>query len=247
MRPRAIAIVAVLTAFAACGNSGAPDRPPRKRDEPATDPKDIPIPPSTPLTITPLCQPVRISLLADMVVIGRGQTRSIPHIGGTPDTAGLGAWLAEFAKVCVGPVHIEVTDDAAYQSLITVMDIAMKAGFQDIGLGDDSPAGGHDPSEPSDPLPIGSGSGSAALRRVPIIGITKTEVTVNGRRIGAPTDNLLEPIAAALRDLALQRPDPRPTAILQADTATPARTINEAVAAAKQAGFTNLLFAVKNR
>jgi biopolymer transport protein ExbD len=80
-------------------------------------------------------------------------------------------------------------------------------------------------------------------KTTPILIVTKTQVMFQGKEIAKPDDAALE------QEISVELPaSPKdPTLILQADAQTPAGAITRIIAAAKDRGYTELLFAVKSK
>lgn len=249
-----------------------------------------------------------------------------PRVDGAHDLAWANAELeqlrASYAD-CVTEVELHA-DGGTYQDVVSLMDVAVKAGFPDIGLAErselrfalgDARAATHctqptppaaatpktpSPASPTRPplspdqararaakletqTPLPTANPRVALQSAPVIVVTKTEVTLKGQLVATvdrvPTQEppILQPLheqlvkeADAIRvKLAtggypedfMQACDdtkrglpplpgrmcPEGLAILQADEATNMRVIHTIIRTAKQAGFENLLFAVKNK
>jgi len=144
-----------------------------------------------------------------------------PHLDALKGITNCSAWL--------------VTDDKlVYQDVVTVMDTLIKIGIVDVSLGDPS-------KNKATPPPMPDGSSKQALRNEPILIITKTEVRFHDKVVGKPDDD-----AIATKLEAVLPKDPKdPTFIIQADKDTSTKTINRVITAAGNAGYTNVLFAVK--
>lgn len=213
-----------------------------------------------------------------------------------------------------------VAETGPYHEVITTMDIAIKTGFVDVGVGDRSDlhfkvAGASDPhcklpslppERPAaktaappheaplwpplspeevrkleEPLPLPAPTTKETLQQAPVIIVTRTEITYQGQFVAsvdavAKDPKALKPLADILHtaserikhDLATGgfppelvracddaehgiRPMPGQIcplglAILQADESTDMRVINALLHTAKDTGFDNVLFAVKN-
>jgi len=151
-------------------------------------------------------------------------------------------------------------DNLKYQDVIAVMDSIMKLGLVNISLGKagDTPT----PKKTTRPQPnidmkwvkgadgkltlqgtLDPMSGNAVSKDTLVLVITKTQVTFKGEVLGKPDDAAIDvKIAAKLP------PSPKdPTLIIQADASTSSATINRVITAASNQGYTNVLFAVKNK
>lgn len=172
---------------------------------------------------------------------------------------------------CKPSIELAADEGIAYQDVIHAMDVAVKVGLTDVGLTDAKSLpvtlGGIPDGTPADcnngsvhataaakpaspalasppgPLP----SAQDNLKQAPVVIVTKTEIDVAGKTIvkldelGTGTGNITE-LAAAL-----PKPAPATMAIVQADKDTPSKVINRVVLTLKAAGYSNLLFAVKNK
>jgi biopolymer transport protein ExbD len=155
--------------------------------------------------------------------------------GGVLDGGALEAGLAAARnKGC----NASVSSDAAatYQQIVHAMDVLVKVGITNIALdsGDDAPS----KTAPTSTI-------SRDLKDMPVVVVSKTEILLNGKLVVAVKDASRAELDAALA--AEQKARPGHGIILQADAASNAATINAVVAAAKKAGFDNVLFAVKNK
>jgi hypothetical protein len=86
-------------------------------------------------------------------------------------------------------------------------------------------------------------SGSSISKDTLVLVISKTQVTFKGEAIGKPDDEAIDVKIAAK----LPASPKDPTLIIQADASTPSATINRVITAAGNQGYTNVLFAVKNK
>jgi biopolymer transport protein ExbD len=153
-----------------------------------------------------------------------------------------------------------------YQDVIAVMDTLVKDGIVNVSLGkpgDKPPAGGDQPKHADLPPNLITGEWKTdangklvlegtikpqpaikeRLKDVPVLIVSKTRVMFHGEEIAKPDDTALDVKLAAV----LPANPKDPTLILQADAQTPAATINRIIAAANNQGYTDLLFAVKNK
>ena len=169
---------------------------------------------------------------------------------------------------CKPLVELAADKDVSYQDVIHAMDTAVKVGLVDVGLtdakslpvmlggvADGTPAdcnngsvhvaAGAKPPSPSVP-PVAT-SGTDNLKHAPVVIITRDEIEVAGKTIvklselGTGAANITE-LAAALPKAPADA-----MAILQADRDTPMNVMNRVVQTLKAAGYSNLLFAVKNK
>ena len=213
----------------ACGGGESP-----ARDVPITE---IPIEPSTkPMPgppPEPACADVTIQLAADRVTIGRAGRITIEYASGAIDAPAVEADLRRLAGLCSGAVVVAADDAVPYQDVITMMDLAIKAGLLQtvIDTGEDVP-------RPRSPAPT---SGTDALKNAPKIVVTRTELQVEGTVVPI-SDDVTAAVAAVLA-----KAKPAALVILQADGATTFRTIKQAINGARRAGFRDALFAVKRR
>jgi biopolymer transport protein ExbD len=178
-------------------------------------------------------------------------------------------WLdAELRPVashgCRPSVEIGGEASVAYQDLITVMDVAVTAGFVDVGLAspgetvvsfaklDPAAAALHcargtpkraarsaRPAAPRAP-------GRDALAAATVIVITKTAISVAGKEIISTADAAVASAPIAVLEQAV-RNGKSGTVVVQADEATSAIVIHHVVTTLQRAGHDDVLFAVKNR
>ena len=143
--------------------------------------------------------------------------------------------------------NIWAVDDIPYQDVIWTMDALVKAGLVDIEIGDPADPALRKPKPPTSPNAWhieGDTRGKLdreELAKLPVIVITKTDVSIAGKPIGKAKDDF----AAALAKAMPAKPPDYPTAILQADASLPFKAIRTAIAGAHAAGYDNILFAVK--
>ena len=172
------------------------------------------------------------------------------------------------AMDCKPAVDLAADKDVSYQDVIHVMDVSVKLGLTNVGLTDakslpvllggvpdGTPADCNNGSvhvaaaatPPSPSLPSPPPSAQDNLKQAPVVIITKTEIDVAGKlvvkldELGTDAGNIAELTAA------LPKPAPAAMAILQADQDTPMNVMNRVVQTVKAAGYSNLLFAVKNK
>jgi biopolymer transport protein ExbD len=166
--------------------------------------------------------------------------------------------LKAVAPTCTA--FLTADDNLKYQDVIAVMDAIVKLGLVNISLGKagDTPTP-HKTTRPQpdidikwvkgpDGKPMLQGtldpmSGSSISKDTLVLVISRTQVTFKGEVLGKPDDDALDiKIAAKLP------PSPKdPTLIIQADASTSSATINRAITAASNQGYTNVMFAVKNK
>jgi biopolymer transport protein ExbD len=132
-----------------------------------------------------------------------------------------------------------------YQDVIAVMDALVKDGITNVSLGK---PGDKPPADANGKLVLeGTIKAQPALKQrledAPVLIVSKTQVMFQGKELAKPDDTALDVKLAAV----LPANPKDPTLILQADAQTPAATINRILAAANNQGYTDLLFAVKNK
>lgn len=175
----------------------------------------------------PTCPDVRITIATGTVTYGRGGITTMPRDRGAIDTEALRAGLAVLAKDCIGGVVLMTDPGVGYKDLVTVMDVAVSVGLNNISLED--PA-----SQPAAPAAPAAPAGD------PVIGMSKDAVFLNGQRTGG-VDDTRAAVAAALK--ALNGAGGR--IILQADAQTPYGRITDAIQGARDAGYDNLAFSTQ--
>ena len=231
-------------------------------------------PSTTPAPRTDECGFVAIYLDGDGTWLATGRDAKsrcyAPNKAGAPDTDWLEAQLRRAKANPCGPSASELAgaDDVPYQHVITAMDVSVKAGFMDTGLSspkalsvplaaaDPKGAASECPATLIPPEPVTApapktprASGTDALKKAPVLVVTKTELTLNVN----DTKTVIATIADAKAGTSLAAltkalpPTGDGLLILQADESTPTHVINLVVETAKAAGYGNLLFAVKNR
>ncbi|HUJ57118.1 MAG TPA: hypothetical protein VLX92_01435 [Kofleriaceae bacterium] len=177
---------------------------------------------------------------------------------------------------CVYMVEVAADPGVSYQDIIHAMDTAIRAGRPDIGLTDPSGLENQTPRDRktaaatcAKPEPVANGSagsavwnagsgsidslpasGSQALAKVPVVVITKTELEVRGEGLAPKTIPIATlPPGSTIAALASALPV-KPASnmiILQADKDTDAGLISRTVSTLKQAGYDNVLFAVRDK
>jgi len=165
--------------------------------------------------------------------------------------------LKAVAPTC--EAFLVAANDLKYQDVISVMDSIIKLGLVNISLGEagDPPTKKTVRPQPdmdmkwvtgADGKPTLEGtmdplSGNVVSKDTPVLVITKTQVMFKGEVIGKSDDDQIgDKIAAKLPA------NPKdPTLILQADADTSALTINHVIWAVSKQGYTDTLFAVKNK
>ena len=170
----------------------------------------------------------------------------MPRKNGTPNDVS-----ALKPKLTCG-ASIWADDDVPYQDVIWTIDRLVKAGLFEVEVGDPKDPTLRKPKPPVSPstwkhttddkADVRGRAEVAELAKLPVIIITKTEVTLGGKHLGSVAKNdFAEPLAKAMPP----KPADYPTVILQADQSLPFRTIRTAVTAAHTVGYDNVLFAVK--
>jgi biopolymer transport protein ExbD len=194
----------------------------------------------------PACPEVQVEIGRDAVTFGRGgSTMSIARERHAIDRDAVETGLRELAKDCVGGVEISAEPATGYQDLITVMDLAMAAGFEDIGI---AKPGGDRPGDP--PAPSGPGGGGTTIAKAPVVIVTKTEVLLDGTRLAGVDDRITAieaAIAAALKARAVDPAAPAGALVIQADASATYETIMKVITGARTAGFEDVVFAVKSK
>lgn len=270
-----------------------------------------------------------LAIVLDPTGVSIGTAAGACHaarVDGKPDLAWVESQLRDIRYVLADacpPEAVIVAETGPYQELISVMDIALKTGSIDVGVGDASdvkvPMAGATATQcklPTPPKPVPKAvkhveveerpifpplspeevrklteqkplelplpDDKETVQQAPVIIVTKTEITYQGRVLAsveevAKDPKALAPLAAVLRssaeaikhglaagefsrelvkacDEAKQgiRPTPGTTCpegllVLQADQDTDMHVINALLHTAKDTGFDNLLFAVKDK
>ncbi len=151
----------------------------------------------------------------------------------------LGTALKPVVAKCPGKLSatLTATPDVVYQDVVGVMDLLTKLGIKDVAFGDATGGSSSNSSAaPSD----------ADLKKAPVVIMTKTEVKVWDKAVGKPADaGLAAAVKAGL--LAGHDKPSDPTIIIQADQSLTYAAIINALNGAAEAGYTNALFAVKNK
>jgi biopolymer transport protein ExbD len=182
---------------------------------------------------------------------------------------GLVALAAARGASCDHAIEIAGDNDVAYQRLIATMDLAIKAGLADVALVD--PAGLSVKIDDSDalekaarrcapppkpapapgpaPAPAPAPAPSSAAGDAPVIAISRSAVSVDGTQVVdvkalAGGKGAVAAIVEALRKHA---GGDKHAVVIQADRAVAAGVIDRVTYSARQAGYDNVLFAVKNK
>lgn len=188
------------------------------------------------------CLELRIDLSPSEISLRREALRTLERPGGKTDTDALRAALGELAAHCIGRVAIASTGELTYQEATEVMDQAAAAGFRELGIS---------VGEPSTAPPRAPGAGPTDrgdMASAPVILATKEAISVGGTEVAKlAAADVTAPVADALVRMRAADPKLARVAILQADARTPMRVINQLIAAARRAGFDDLLFATKTR
>jgi biopolymer transport protein ExbD len=191
----------------------------------------------------PACPEVQVQIGRDDVTFGRGgSTMSVVRNGRAIDIEAVETGLRELAKDCIGGVVVSADPATGYQDLITIMDLAMGAGFQDIGI--DKP-GADRPALP----PAGGGGAGTALAKAPVVVVSRTDVSLDGTRLGAVDDGaaIEAAITAALAARTADPAAPSGALVIQADAAATYESIMKVITGARAAGYDDVVFAVKNK
>ena len=168
---------------------------------------------------------------------------------------------------CKPAVELAADDDVSYQEVIHAMDVSVKLGLTNVGITDAKSLpvmlGGVPDGTPADcsnatlhvaaatpqphSVPSAPPSSQDRLKHAPVVIVTKTEIDVAGKLVvklddlGTGAGNITE-LASAL-----PKAPPDAMAILQADQDTPMNVMDRVVQTLKASGYSNLLFAVKNK
>jgi biopolymer transport protein ExbD len=211
----------------------------------------------------------RIVAHGEWLAITGGARCFAPNKDGKPDPDVLGAGLQALAAAlptdCTRSIQLAADSDTSYQNVVTTMDLAIKAGLADVQLTDpsglsvkidDSDALERKarhcaaPAAPAAPAPVTTTSPNKdAMKDAPVLVITPTDVSVDGTSVGA-VKTLAKGkgvIPALTKALAAHKGGDKHTVIVQADVSSSVALINRVIATTKQAGYDNVLFAVKNK
>lgn len=213
----------------------------------------------------PSCEPVALAVRADGLRIAtRADGRCFrARADGRLDLAWLEAELkAALGLDCAPSLEIGTTADVKYQEVISVMDVAMKAGIVDLAVasmaelsvkldGDPTQDAAHCPAmvvskEPAQASPPGPSSRSA-LANAPVVVVTRDEVLVAGEHVAsiaelAQGEGTIAALVAALPTAPANR-----SIILQADERTDMKVVVRTIETLKGAGYDNVMFAVKTK
>ncbi len=238
--------VAVLVASFGCKTKKEePAAPPAAKVE--TPPAEAPKPPPPPAEKPSDCAFTIKMTPTDVAYAGVDRGRSLDLDTGKaampkPDeqevSSVLGTALTPIVAKCPGKLSatLTATPDVVYQDVVRVMDLLSKLGIKDIAFGDAK----------ADPSKMSPASSDSDLKHAPVVIMTKTEVKVWDKSVGKPADaGLADAIKAGL--LAGHDKPSDPTFIIQADQSLTYAAIINAINGAAQAGYTNALFAVKNK
>ena len=175
---------------------------------------------------------------------------------------------------CTRQVAVAGDPGVSYQDVITAIDHANKAGLSDVAVSDPkglaihfddsaareqkaphctAPASPAKPAAAASKAPASSSAAAAAapkpdLATAPVIAISRTELSLDGKKLadmkviahGKGT------IAALVKALHARATGDHHAVVLQADASTDAGLINRVIASSQQAGFDDVLFAVKS-
>jgi biopolymer transport protein ExbD len=219
----------------------------------------------------PSCEPVVLAVRSDGLRLAtRADGRCFrARAAGQLDLAWLEAELTTaLAHDCAVTIEIGATPDTKYQEVVSVMDVAMKAGIGGaIGMtsmadlsvkldGDPTKDAAHCPAmvmskAPAEPAPAAAAppvtSTGSALAKAPVVIVSRDEVTVGGKHVAsvaelAAGDGTIAALVAAVPATPADR-----TVILQADQSSDMKVITRIIDTLKGAGYDNVLFAVKNK
>ena len=187
----------------------------------------------------PPCAELHLDVTASQLTVRRETTQTLARTAGKLDQDALRAVLRGLAATCRGGATLTGADDLLYKDLISVMDVAVAAGFPDVGI---------DVPEAALPAPGGRAPPSPApesLSSAPVIAVTREAVLFAGQELVRLPADATGPVEAALAKARRADSKQPGLAILQADERTPMRTIKQIIVGGRKAGFDNLLFAVK--
>jgi biopolymer transport protein ExbD len=172
---------------------------------------------------------------------------------------------------CSRDVSIAGDPGVSYQDVITAIDHAMKAGLADVALSDPKHLAIHfddsaareqkaphctAPASPAKPAPAASKAPASTLApppakpdlaAAPIVTISRTELALDGKKV-ADVKTIAHgkgKVAALVTALRARASGDQHAVILDADASTDAGLVNRVIASAQQAGFDDVLFAVK--
>ena len=154
--------------------------------------------------------------------------------------------------------NITADAEVPYQKIITTMDTVIKNGIANIEIGDGERKPAPKPSTglaPEVKIEGGWKNGKlegkivdnpdrkSQLQKAPVIILTKTEAKLGDKAISKlPSATLTDDVAKAMA------PNPTdPYVIILADADTPYSTLSAAIAGAEKSGYSEVLFAVKNK
>jgi biopolymer transport protein ExbD len=195
-------------------------------------------------TEPPPCAELHLDVTASEITVRRETTQTLARAAGKLDQDALRAMLGGLATTCRGGATLTGADDVPYRDLISVMDVAVAAGFPDVGV-DVPEAALPAPADRADRAPLPSATES--LPSAPVIAVTREAVLLAGQELARLPADVTGPVAAALAKVRPADAKQPGLAILQADERTPMRTIKQIIVGGRKAGFDNLLFAVKRR
>ncbi len=191
----------------------------------------------------PPCEELKLELAREQITVRRGEeVQMIARPGGKTDAEALRAKLAELASRCTGEASVTGAPDLTYQDVIELMDVAVAAGFKDIGF--DVPDAPDAPDAPATPRPA---STRDDLARAPVIAATRQAVLINNKEVARLSADVTGPVTAALEKARAADPKLPPLVVLQADASTPVRTLNQIISGSRRAGFDDVAFAIKNK
>jgi biopolymer transport protein ExbD len=220
------------------------------------------------------CPPLVVLVKPDGIWLRDASTQSVvAPCGSEIDSAALGGRLCAMAKAAPpGCTAVEVAAEPGveYQQLIAVMDAAMAVGLRDVGLTDPGglslplrdPAGPGDRVAPAcgDPVPgcpaappggasATAPAGGLLADAVVVVVPTDGSVTINGKQVATAAEAKAGDRIERLYEELHAKRDPAGASpiVLQVDRSIDARLVNRIVVTCQAAGYTNILFAVRNK
>ena len=167
---------------------------------------------------------------------------------------------------CKPTVEITADDSVTYQDVVSTMDVALKAGFRSASIAIRNEAAMQFPTaiDETPPThcawpaaknvqakPMSSGTipvvGADGLKDAAVVVITREEISIGELHVASVSDAAHGTGVIDQLTRALPKQSPSLPIILQADSATDVAVINRVLLTLSNAGFKNVLFAVKNK